>query len=107
MKLLIVSAAALFASVTSGFGVNAADLAAQLDVVASAVNAEDLDAIGSPDDPAEIIGDLDGRWFILNNVVRNWGTEGVGFGPEDLERSQTRNCSDGADSTFYRVSTAG
>ncbi|RDE07649.1 hypothetical protein [Pelagibacterium lacus] len=103
MKPLIVSAAALFASATLGWGVSAADLAAQLDAVASAVNAEDLEAIGCPDDPAEIIADLDGQWFMLGNAVRNWGTEGVGFGPEDLERSQTRNCSDGADSTFYRV----
>jgi len=72
--------------------------------VAPAVNAEDMIAIGGPDDPAEILADLDGQWFTLGNLVRNWGSAGVGFGPEDLERSVARNCSDEADSsTFYEV----
>ena len=104
MRVLVVSAAALFAASTVGISASAADLAAQLDAVAAAVNAEDMDAIGGPDDAAGIIADLDGQWFALNNVVRNWGADGVGFDQEDLERSVARNCSDEADSsTFYEV----
>ncbi|WP_332719905.1 hypothetical protein [Pelagibacterium mangrovi] len=104
MKALVVSAATLLVASTIGMGANAADLAAQLDVVAPLVNAEDMDAIGGPDDPAEIIAGLDGQWFTLNNVTRNWGSDGVGFDQENLARSVARNCSDEADpSITYEV----
>lgn len=104
MKISIMSAATVIAASTFGWGVSAADLAAQLDFVAPAINAEDWDAIGGPDDPTGIIAGLDGQWFTMDNLVRNWGSDGVGFGPEDLERSVERNCAFEADSsTFYEV----
>jgi hypothetical protein len=75
----------------------AEDLSKQMDRVAPAVNAGSLDALGGPDDAESIIDGIDGRWFTLGNMVRNWGDDGVGLGPDDLEEGRLRNCADDAD----------
>ena len=75
----------------------AEELSEQMDRVAPAVNAGSLDALGGPDDAESIIDGIDGRWFTLGNMVRNWGDDGVGLGSDDLEEGRLRNCADDAD----------
>ncbi|UYO00265.1 MAG: hypothetical protein KIT02_03305 [Devosia sp.] len=69
------------------------DLARQLDTIATAFNAGQLDSLGGPDTPAEIVDQIDGRWFTLANTVRNW----TGESQADTERltdTIERTCSD-------------
>ncbi|WP_332714691.1 hypothetical protein [Pelagibacterium mangrovi] len=96
-------AALSFALFTAQAG--AEELSEQMDRVAPAVNAGNLDALGGPDDAESIIDGIDGRWFTLANMVRNWGGDGVGFGPDDLEQSRLRNCADDADYTMVQEVT--
>lgn len=83
----------------------AEELSEQMDRVAPAVNAGNLDGLGGPDNAESIIDGIDGRWFTLGNMVRNWGDDGVGFGPDDLEQSRLRNCADDADYTMVQEVT--
>ncbi|WP_240229226.1 hypothetical protein [Devosia lacusdianchii] len=68
-------------------------LAQQIDAVAPIVNAGDLDDLGGPSTAAELLQDIDGRWFTLANTVRNWGRDGDDT-RATLERAIERLCSD-------------
>lgn len=68
-------------------------LAQQIDAVAPIVNAGDLDDLGGPSTAAELLQDIDGRWFTLANTVRNWGRDGDDT-RATLEHAIERLCSD-------------
>lgn len=68
-------------------------LAQQIDAVAPIVNAGDLDDLGGPSTAAELLQDIDGRWFTLANTVLNWGRDGDDT-RATLEHAIERLCSD-------------
>jgi|GEM_PF-2470487 len=69
------------------------ELAQQLDVVAPLVNSGQFEALGGPDTSETLVENVDGRWFTLDNTVRNW--EGSGAPDrERLARSIERTCAD-------------
>lgn len=83
----------------------AEDLAAQLDQVALVVNGEAVEQLGGPEDPAALLDGLDGQWFTLNNLSRNWGEDGVGFDAADLASAMTRQCGPDADIAVHYAVT--
>ncbi|ODT68521.1 MAG: hypothetical protein ABS75_20325 [Pelagibacterium sp. SCN 63-23] len=69
------------------------ELAQQIDIVAPLVNSGDFEALGGPDTPESLVQGVDGRWFTLDNMVRNW--EGSGAPDrERLARNIERTCAD-------------
>lgn len=75
-------------------GASASELIAeQLDRIAPLVAAGELEALGGPETAAEIVPGLAGRWFTLNNTVRNWEREDSAS-RESLSRSIARLCAD-------------
>lgn len=69
------------------------DLAQQIDIVAPLLEAENYEALGGPDTHQALVESVDGRWFTLDNTVRNW----EGSGAPDRERlaqSIERTCAD-------------
>ena len=79
------------------------DLSSQIEGVAEFINSQEPYKLGGPS-AAGIVADLDGQWFPLNTVVRNWGDAGVGYGPEGVERSIATHCEgDPKDVTFIEA----
>lgn len=104
MRILILAIAVLSAGLPSAALAQSEDLASQVDAVASLVNAQDTEQLGGPSDAEGIVSGLDGQWFPLNNIVRNWGEAGVGYDAEAVDRSIARHCSsETQDATFYEV----
>lgn len=84
---------AILAALIAAPALASEELAQQIDIVAPLVNSADFEALGGPDTPDALVEGVDGRWFTLDNTVRNW----VGSGTpnrESLARSIERTCAD-------------
>lgn len=68
-------------------------IADQIDKIAPLVAAGELEQLGGPQAASEIVEGLAGRWFTLNNTVRNWEREDSSA-RENLARSIERLCAD-------------
>jgi hypothetical protein len=68
------------------------DVAAQIDAIAPLVNAGELDALGGPGTAAELVEGIDGRWYTLDNTVRNWTADADAR--DVLARAIERLCAD-------------
>ena len=68
-------------------------IAEQIDRIAPLVKTGALQQLGGPDSASEIVAGLAGRWFTLNNTMRNWELEDRSS-REHLARSIERLCAD-------------
>ncbi|WP_108397512.1 hypothetical protein [Devosia submarina] len=68
-------------------------IAEQIDRVAPLVATGELQQLGGPAAASEIVASLAGRWFTLNNTIRNWKLEDRAS-RESLARSIERLCAD-------------
>lgn len=68
-------------------------IAEQIDRIAPLVATGELQQLGGPEAASEIVADLAGRWFTLNNTVRNWELEDRSS-RDGLARSIERLCAD-------------
>jgi hypothetical protein len=91
MKTTIVATATLLLSVSAASA--SESIAHQIDRIAPLVTAGELERLGGPESPSEIVSGLSGRWFTLNNTVRNWEREG-GSARQMLGQSIERLCAD-------------
>jgi len=84
---------AILAAIIAAPAIASEELAQQIDIVAPLVNSGHFEALGGPDTPKSLAQGVDGRWFTLNNTVRNW--EGSGAPDRKrLARSIDRTCAD-------------
>lgn len=68
-------------------------IAEQIDRIAPLVATGDVQQLGGPEAASEIVAGLAGRWFTLNNTIRNWELEDRAS-RESLARSIERLCAD-------------
>ncbi len=68
-------------------------IAEQIDRIAPLVATGELQQLGGPEAASEIVAGLAGRWFTLNNTVRNWEPEDRSS-RDRLARSIERLCAD-------------
>jgi hypothetical protein len=68
-------------------------IAEQIDRIAPLVASGELQQLGGPEAASEIVAGLAGRWFTLNNTVRNWKLEDRSS-RDGLARSIERLCAD-------------
>ena len=91
MKSTIIAAATLLLSVSAASA--SESIADQIDRIAPLVAAGEPEQLGGPDTPSEIVSGLSGRWFTLNNTVRNWEREGSSA-RQYLKQGIERLCAD-------------
>lgn len=92
MNPLRVAAAALVLVSISEAGASER-IAEQIDRIAPLVATGELQQLGGPEAAPEIVAGSAGRWFTLNNTVRNWELE-ASASRESLARSIERLCAD-------------
>ncbi|WEJ35032.1 hypothetical protein [Devosia sp. SD17-2] len=68
-------------------------IAEQIDRIAPLVATGEVQPLGGPEPASEIVAGLAGRWFTLNNTIRDWELEDRAS-RESLARSIDRLCAD-------------
>lgn len=91
IKPLCLAAASLLLSVPGAAA--SESIAEQIDRIVPDITSGAPERLGGPEAAAEIVRNLDGRWFTLDNTVRNW-TPADPSSRESLARSIERLCAD-------------